>query len=164
MQIALTFRKPSKKLLVSKQQANKHALLIHAKKEKKITQTDQTLGNPQLVDLFNHISLYVSELKTGSASSLQHKTKRRRLDDSNVTEISTPDEYVNGSTKGADDEEESEDVLLAVQDISVVIPQRKKYTIEFTKTRIRARDPKTNELVASIGCRWADIGLLIPFI
>lgn len=54
---------------------------------------------------------------------------------------------------------DDEEALLAVQDISVVIPQRKKFTIEFTNTRIRARDSKTKELVPGIGFKWTDIGI-----
>jgi len=116
------------------------------------------LGTPQLINLFNEISSYVSELQT-SNSSLQHVAKKRRYNDSNITQINT-DEYQNGSTNEESNavEEDAEEALLAVQDISVVIPQRKKYTIEFTKTRIRARDTKTKELVSGVGCRWADIG------
>jgi len=117
--------------------------------------TNHLLGTPQLVDLFNNISLYVSELRSSSAS--EHVAKKRKLDDSN----GNGDVHANGSMNGGSKSEavDNEEALLAVQDISVVIPQRKKYTIEFTHTRIRARDPKTNELVPGAACKWADIGM-----
>lgn len=39
----------------------------------------------------------------------------------------------------------------------MVVPQRKKFTIEFTKNHIQARDPKTDELVPGTIYPWKDI-------
>jgi len=78
--------------------------------------TNHLLGTPQLVDLFNNISLYVSELRSSSAS--EHVAKKRKLDDSN----GNGDVHANGSMNGgskseAVDKEEGmffEDVLALV--------------------------------------------------
>ena len=48
-------------------------------------------------------------------------------------------------------------VLLQVKDISLVIPQRKKYNLEFTASHIRARHPDTNEPIPGISYAWKDI-------
>ena len=52
----------------------------------------------------------------------------------------------------------SDKVLLEVKDISVVIPQRKKYTLCFTATHIYARLPDNPEPVAGISYAWKDFG------
>lgn len=51
----------------------------------------------------------------------------------------------------------NDEALLQVKEISMVVPLRKKFTIEFTPNYIQARDPKTNELVPGTTYPWKDI-------
>ena len=53
------------------------------------------------------------------------------------------------------------EALLQVKEISMVVPLRKKFTIEFTKNHIQARDPKTDELVPGTTYPWKDISQLL---
>ncbi len=55
-------------------------------------------------------------------------------------------------------DDESEPALLLINDISLVIPQRKKYALEFVASRIRARTLDTKALVPGINYAWKDIG------
>ncbi|KAF4630238.1 hypothetical protein G7Y89_g7901 [Cudoniella acicularis] len=48
-------------------------------------------------------------------------------------------------------------VLLEIKDISLVIPQRKKYTLCFTSSHLYARLPTSPEPVAGISYAWKDI-------
>jgi hypothetical protein len=50
-------------------------------------------------------------------------------------------------------------VLLEIKDISVVVPQRKKYTLCFTETHLYARLPDSSEPVPGISYAWKDIGM-----
>jgi hypothetical protein len=49
-------------------------------------------------------------------------------------------------------------VLLEIKDISVVIPQRKKYTLCFTESHLYARLPTSKEPAPGISFAWSDIG------
>lgn len=51
----------------------------------------------------------------------------------------------------------NEESLVRVQEISMVVPLRKKFTIDITPTCIQARDPKTNEVVDKTTYRWDSI-------
>ena len=53
----------------------------------------------------------------------------------------------------------SDPVLLEIKDISVVAPQRKKYTLCFTEDHLYARLPDSNEPVQGISYAWSDIGM-----
>ena len=48
----------------------------------------------------------------------------------------------------------NEESLVRVQDISMVVPLRKKFTIDITPSCIQARDPKTGEIVDKTTYRW----------
>lgn len=50
-----------------------------------------------------------------------------------------------------------ENSLLQIKDISFSLPQRKKYTIDFTSTHILARNPTTGELIPGISYAYANI-------
>jgi hypothetical protein len=51
-----------------------------------------------------------------------------------------------------------EPVLLEIKDISVSIPQRKKFDIVFTKNYLFARVPNTTAPLPGIVYAWKDIG------
>lgn len=55
----------------------------------------------------------------------------------------------------------NDEALLQVKEISMVVPLRKKFTIEFTKNQIQARDPKTDEIVPGTTYLWKDISQLL---
>jgi hypothetical protein len=64
-----------------------------------------------------------------------------------------------GPTSGSAPATGNDPVLLEIKDISVVIPQRKKYTLCFTSTHLYARLPDSEEPVPGISYAWADIGM-----
>ena len=65
----------------------------------------------------------------------------------------------NGSAGGASGPNVAEDkVLLEVKEISVSIPQRKKFELCFTQNYLYARAPGTNAPVTGIVYSWQDIG------
>ncbi|TVY80480.1 Histone chaperone [Lachnellula suecica] len=102
------------------------------------------------IELFNQISLHVANLT--SSSSSEPASKKRRLDDgpSNGTNgHSAPSSAAAASGK--------DPVLLEIKDISVVIPQRKKYTLCFTASHLYARLPDSSEPAAGISFAWKDI-------
>jgi hypothetical protein len=62
---------------------------------------------------------------------------------------------LNGAVATAVDDDRP--ALLHIKDISLVIPQRKRYTLEFTASHIRARHPDSNEIIQGISYAWKDI-------
>ena len=50
-------------------------------------------------------------------------------------------------------------VLLEIKDISVVVPQRKKYTLCFTENHLYARLPDSNKPAQGISYAWKDVGM-----
>lgn len=101
---------------------------------------------------------------SASSEAVEPAAKKRKLDDglpilsaakgpaNGVAAAATATAIVNGG---------SEDVgaaLLLVKDISLVMPQRKKYTLEFTASNIRALHPETKEPIPGISYAWKDIG------
>lgn len=89
-------------------------------------------------------------------------TKKRKLEEAlpiqpkrEATETQPLAKIANGFDHANDE------ALLQVKDISMVVPLRKKFTIEFTKNHIQARDPKTDELVPGTTYPWKDIGQLL---
>lgn len=91
----------------------------------------------------------------GAESESQPAAKKRKIDG----EVPI---HTNGNGGGVTVDEKNEVAQLAVAEISTVLPQRKKHTLEFTRSTIRARDPKTNEVVSGTGMPWRDVGTLPP--
>lgn len=52
-------------------------------------------------------------------------------------------------------------VLLEIKEISVVVPQRKKYTLCFTPTHLYARLPDSKDPAPGISYAWNDIGAFL---
>lgn len=118
--------------------------------------------SPARVNLFNQIAHFVHE-RVSSSSSDSHDgpTAKRRRVDVDQTPIQTQSNgHASGrvSTAGA----ASEQVLLEVRDISVAAPQRKKYTLCFTKNFLFASAAGTASPVEGIVYPWTDIGTLTP--
>ena len=107
--------------------------------------------SPARVALFNNITTFVEQrLSTNSAD--EPAAKRRRLDGGGAP-APTNGAKVNGSVDAA-----TEPVLLEIKDISVSIPQRKKYDLCFTQNFLYARAPGTTGPVQGIVYAWGDIG------
>jgi hypothetical protein len=116
-------------------------------------------AGPHYIELFNQISLHVCSLVPTSNS--EPASKKRRLDEELTSRPAS--NGTNGYTKptptiGASAASGKDPVLLELKDVSLVIPQRKKYTLCFTPTHLYARLPDSKEPVAGISYAWSDIG------
>jgi len=115
---------------------------------------------PNWIELFNEITRYVSDLRT--SNSLEPTSKKRKLEDAALP-INTVANGTNGTNQAAAASSTvpmDESVLLQIKDISFVIPQRKKYTLEFTPSHIRAQHPDTKELIPGIRYAWKEMSQL----
>ncbi|KAI1494314.1 hypothetical protein F5X96DRAFT_618268 [Biscogniauxia mediterranea] len=114
--------------------------------------------SPTRVKLFNNIAGFVYE-QLGEPSTSEPTHKRRRVDidpsqngaSENGATATTPAAASSAEEVGA------ESVLLEIKDISVSIPQRKKYDLCFTAKHLYARAPGTTTPVSGIIYAWKDI-------
>ncbi|KAI4870596.1 Rtt106-domain-containing protein [Hypoxylon rubiginosum] len=106
---------------------------------------------PSQVQLFNKIASFVYEQigDQQSGSSL----KRRRVDIEPSQNGNTPTTTVAATVEDV----ASENILLEIKDISVSIPQRKKFELCFSPKHIYARAPNTTAPVPGIVYAWKDI-------
>lgn len=117
---------------------------------------------PSQVSLFNDIAGFVhDQLHAGPEPAL----KRRRVDDGPTNGFAPTN--ANGSTSNIKTQSSvgnasDEPVLLEIKEISVSVPQRKKYDLCFTKNHLYARAPGTTGPVQGIVYAWKDIGELYP--
>ncbi|RYP64174.1 hypothetical protein DL770_009239 [Monosporascus sp. CRB-9-2] len=110
---------------------------------------------PARIKLFNEIASYVQE-QLGNAESSEPTHKRRRVD------IQPSQNGTASNTNGVATAMSAEDVavertLLEIKDISVSIPQRKKFDICFTAKHLYARAPNTTSPIPGIIYAWKDI-------
>ncbi|TGO48589.1 hypothetical protein BCON_0236g00170 [Botryotinia convoluta] len=112
-------------------------------------------AGPEYIELFNQISLHVCETITQQAS--EPASKKRRIDES-LASRSIPNS-TNGTLNsvGSMPATGEDPVLLEIKEISVVIPQRKKYTLCFTSTHLYARLPTSEEPASGMSYAWKDI-------
>ncbi|KAI2632130.1 Rtt106-domain-containing protein [Hypoxylon sp. NC1633] len=112
---------------------------------------EKAADSPSRVQLFNKIASFVYEQigDQKSASSL----KRRRVDIEPSHNGSAP----GTATKSTVEDVSAENVLLIIKDISVSIPQRKKYELYFTPKHLYASVPGTSTPVSGIVYAWSDI-------
>ncbi|KAI1086993.1 Rtt106-domain-containing protein [Rostrohypoxylon terebratum] len=108
--------------------------------------------SPARVQLFNKIATFVYE-QIGDQPSTSSSLKRRRVDvepsqNGNAQDVATPTTV---------EDVAGENVLLEIKDISVSIPQRKKFELCFTPKHIFARIPGTTAPVPSIVHAWKNI-------
>ena len=100
---------------------------------------------PGKVALFNEIASHLHDKLQGSGEPDQ---KRRK-----VQAAST-----NGSSAPAVGNAAHEQVLLEVKEISVSVPQRKKFELCFTENFLYARAPGTKAPIDSMIYPWSQIG------
>ncbi|OTB03466.1 hypothetical protein M426DRAFT_60514 [Hypoxylon sp. CI-4A] len=107
--------------------------------------------SPQRVQLFNKIASFVYEQigDQPSGSSL----KRRRVD----IEPSQNGNAQTSTTTSSIEDVAKENILLGIKEISVSIPQRKKFELCFTPKHMYARAPGTTSPIAGIVYAWKDI-------
>lgn len=120
---------------------------------------NSAIDGPAWIELFNEISEFVSSLRIQQAESngSDGATKKRKLESTlpehpkNLKENIKPTSIANGVRAS------NEESLVRVQEISMVVPLRKKFTIDITPSCIQARDPKTGEVVDKTTYRWDQI-------
>ncbi|KZL86987.1 negative regulator of dna transposition [Colletotrichum incanum] len=112
---------------------------------------------PARVALFNNIANFVHEQINGPEPA----SKRRRVDEGPTngfkatnTNGAAPNTAPKSSGTGNAADEE---VLLEIKEISVSVPQRKKYDLCFTANHLYARAPNTTTPVEGIIYAWEDI-------
>ncbi|KAH7342407.1 hypothetical protein BKA65DRAFT_504028 [Rhexocercosporidium sp. MPI-PUGE-AT-0058] len=113
-------------------------------------------AGPHYVELFNQISLHVCSL----ISSPEPASKKRRINDQGLVARPASSSGTNGHASNAiatAPASASDPVLLEIKDISVVVPQRKKYTLCFTSTHLYARLPDSKAPAPGISFAWSDI-------
>ncbi len=116
--------------------------------------------NPARVLLFNNIASFVHD-QLSSTGGDEHAAKRRRVDISSVNGHASS--QANGSEGGVD-AAATDPVLLEIKDISLSVPQRKKYDLCFTKNFLYARAAGTSVPVQGIVYPWKAIGKAASFL
>ncbi|KAI0013166.1 hypothetical protein F4779DRAFT_439197 [Xylariaceae sp. FL0662B] len=111
----------------------------------------KSADSPSQIKLFNNIASFVYE-QLGDRPSPEPSLKRRRVD----IEPSQNGSAANTSADSAEDAM-NEKVLLEIKDISISIPQRKKFELCFTPKHLYARMPGTTAPVTGIIYAWKDI-------
>ncbi|KAI9643399.1 Syntaxin-7 [Ciborinia camelliae] len=113
-------------------------------------------AGPEYIELFNQISLHVCE--TISQQTSEPASKKRRINESLASRSVPNDTNGTSNSAGSAPATGEDPVLLEIKEISVVIPQRKKYTLCFTSTHLYARLPTSEEPVSGMSYAWKDIG------
>ncbi|KAG7414103.1 hypothetical protein LZL87_003535 [Fusarium oxysporum] len=104
---------------------------------------------PGRIALFNEIATHVYDQLLNGGSEPAHK--RRRVD-VQTNGAANGTKAVKTETNAAD-----EVVLLEIKEISVSVPQRKKFELCFTDGHIYARAPNTTAPIPAITYAWSDI-------
>ncbi|KAJ4265368.1 hypothetical protein NW762_004656 [Fusarium torreyae] len=105
---------------------------------------------PGRIALFNEIATHVYDQLLGSGEPA-HKKRRVDVQQTNGAANDTKPP-VKTETNAAD-----ESVLLEIKEISVSVPQRKKFELCFTDGHIYARAPNTTAPIPAITHAWSDI-------
>ncbi|OIW25569.1 Rtt106-domain-containing protein [Coniochaeta ligniaria NRRL 30616] len=117
--------------------------------------------SPARVSLFNDIASFVYDrLPTDDREQDQPAAKRRRVEVANGHASSQPLGGAPAGTVGAvngADAAAADPVLLEIKDISLTVPQRKKYGLCFTKNFLYARAAGSAVPVQGIVYAWRDI-------
>ncbi|KAK3490070.1 hypothetical protein B0T13DRAFT_479988 [Neurospora crassa] len=117
----------------------------------------EAADSPARIDLFNNIASFVYE-RIADNTSEEPATKRRRVEaqTSGPNGAAHPIAGSQAAVLGAD-AAAAEPVLLEIKDISVSVPQRKKYDLCFTKNFLYARASGSRVPVQGIVYPWKDI-------
>ena len=102
--------------------------------------------SPGRVALFNEIATYVIDRLQDNGEPAQ---KRRKVDNGGANGVDSGSSVGNAA---------DEPVLLEVKEISVSVPQRKKFELCFTANHLYARAPGTTAPIPAITYAWKDIG------
>ncbi|KAK8086779.1 hypothetical protein PG994_001753 [Apiospora phragmitis] len=115
---------------------------------------EKAANDPSRVQLFNNIADFVYE-QIGDPSSSEPALKRRRVDiEPSTSKNGAP---TNGTATASSADVASESILLEVKEVSVSVPQRKKFDLCFTAQHLYARFPNTTAPVAGMIYAWKDI-------
>ncbi|KAL2752401.1 hypothetical protein ACRALDRAFT_1094917 [Sodiomyces alcalophilus JCM 7366] len=112
--------------------------------------------SPARVTLFNNIANFVYD----QINSSEPAAKRRRIDNglaNGFTASNTNGIKSEVVVKSEGGDAADEHVLLEVKELSVSVPQRKKYDLCFTENHLYARAPGTKAPVQGICYAWTDI-------
>lgn len=107
---------------------------------------------PGKIALFNEIANHIQD---NFVSNGEPAHKRRRVD------VAQPSTNTNGNKPSATVETNAADepVELEIKEISVSVPQRKKFELCFTANHLYARAPKTTVPIPAITYAWKNIGM-----
>jgi len=105
---------------------------------------------PGRIALFNEIATHVYDQLLNGGNEPAHKKRRVDVQTNGAANGTKP---VKTETNAAD-----EAVLLEIKEISVSVPQRKKFELCFTDGHIYARAPNTAAPIPAITYAWSDIG------
>lgn len=112
----------------------------------------QAADSPSRIKLFNNIASFVYE-QLNDIRSEEPAQKRRRVD----IEPSQNGQSSDAAAASSASDVAKEDVLLEIKDISVSIPQRKKFDLCFTAGHLYARVPGTKAPAPGIIFPWKSI-------
>ncbi|KAI0874229.1 hypothetical protein GGS24DRAFT_460163, partial [Hypoxylon argillaceum] len=112
----------------------------------------QAADSPSRIKLFNNIVGFVYE-QLNDVQSEEPAQKRRRVDIEPPRNGQSP----NGTIASSADDVAKEDILLEIKDISVSIPQRKKFDLCFTAGHLYARAPGAKAPAPGIIFPWKTI-------
>ncbi|CCC09558.1 RTT106 protein [Sordaria macrospora] len=117
----------------------------------------EAADSPARIDLFNNIASFVYE-RIANNTSEEPATKRRRVEaqTSGSNGATHPIAGSQAAVLGAD-AAAAEPVLLEIKDISISVPQRKKYDLCFTKNFLYARASGSPVPVQGIVYPWKDL-------
>lgn len=115
------------------------------------------IDGPAWIELFNEISEFVSSLRINTEAPGSDGASKKRKLESTLPEHIKKENIKPGSTTNGTQTASNEESLVRVPEISMVVPLRKKFTIEITPSCIQARDPKTNDVVDKTTYRWDQI-------
>ncbi|KAI0451875.1 hypothetical protein F5B21DRAFT_506789 [Xylaria acuta] len=113
----------------------------------------QAADSPSRIKLFNNIVGFVyGQLNDGQPEEPAQKRRRVDIESSRNGQSSS-----NGATASSADDVAKEDILLEIKDISVSIPQRKKFDLCFTAGHLYACASGTKAPVPGIIFPWRSI-------
>jgi hypothetical protein len=116
-----------------------------------LTGIQKAADSPARIALFNEIATHVYDQLLSGSTEPAHKKRRVDLQQTNGAANGTKPP-VKVETNAAD-----ESVLLEIKEISVSVPQRKKFELCFTDGHIYARTPNTTAPIPAITYAWSDI-------
>ncbi|GKU02767.1 negative regulator of dna transposition [Fusarium langsethiae] len=116
-----------------------------------LTGIQKAADSPARIALFNEIATHIYDQLSSGSTEPAHKKRRVDLQQTNGAANGTKPP-VKVETNAAD-----EPVLLEIKEISVSVPQRKKFELCFTDSHIYARAPNTTAPIPAITYAWSDI-------